>query len=94
MHHGALARVLFCRSLGILELLFEGREVGVLELCGLLILKVCLRALDLAVHLLDLALELLHAVHAALFGFPAGLHGVELLLLVGKLFLELFKTVA
>ena len=45
-------------------------------------------------HLLNLALELLHAVHAALFRFPAGLHGVELFLFIGKLFLELLETVA
>ena len=45
-------------------------------------------------HLLDLALELLHAVHAALFRLPAGLHGVELFLFIGKLFLELLETVA
>ena len=94
VHHGVVARVLFGRGLGVLELLFKSREVRVFELCGLFILEVCLRALDLAVHLLDLALELLHAVHAALFRFPAGLHGVELFLFIGKLFLELLETVA
>ena len=94
VHHGVVARVLFGRGLGVLELLFEGREVRVFELCGLFVLEVRLRALDLAVHLLDLALELLHAVHAALFRLPAGLHGVELFLFIGKLFLELLETVA
>ena len=56
VHHGVLTRVLFGCGLGVLELLFEGREVRVLELCGLFVLEVCLRALDLAVHLLNLGL--------------------------------------
>ena len=86
--------MLFGCGLGVPELLFKGGEVGILELGCLFVLKVRLRAFNLAVHLLDLALELLHAVHAALFRFPAGLHGVELFLFIGKLFLELLETVA
>ena len=56
VHHGILARVLFGRGLGVLELLFKGGKVRVLELGGLFIFKVRLRALDLTVHLLDLGL--------------------------------------
>ena len=48
--------MLFGRGLGVLELLFKSGEIGVLELGGLFIFKVCLRALDLAIHLLDLGL--------------------------------------
>ena len=56
VHHGVLARVLFGRGLGVLELLFKSGEIGVLELGGLFVFKVRLRALDLAIHLLDLGL--------------------------------------
>ena len=94
MHHGVVAIVLLGRSLGILELLFKRGQIGILELRGLLILEIGLRPLDVAVHLLDLALELLDALHAVFLRLPAGLHGVELLLLVGKLLLQFLQTVA
>ena len=94
MHHGVVAIVLLGRSLGVLELLFKRGQIGILELRGLLILEIGLCPLDVAVHLLDLALELLDALHAVLLRLPAGLHGVELLLLVGKLLLQFLQTVA
>ena len=94
MHHGVVAIVLLGRSLGVLELLFKRGQIGILELRGLLILEIGLRPLDVAVHLLDLALELLDALHAVFLRLPAGLHGVELLLLVGKLLLQFLQTIA
>ncbi len=45
-------------------------------------------------HLLDVALELLDAPRRCSSRFPAGLHGVEAVLYLGELFLELLETVA
>ena len=94
MHHGVVAIVLLGRSLGVLELLFKRGQIRILELRGFLVLEIGLRPLDVAVHLLDLALELLDALHTVLLRLPAGLHGVELFLLVGKLLLQFLQTVA
>ena len=93
VHERVLGGALLGALLGLGELLLKGGQVGVLELCGLLVLEGHLRGLDLAVDALDLALYLLDLVHAAALGFPARLHGVEFVLELRKLSGELRKTV-
>ena len=92
MHHAA-GLALLAELLGLLELLFKRRQVGVFELCSRFVLVPELSILDIGVHLLDLALELLDLVNAALFGLPTGLLLVELVLEVCKLLGELCKTI-
>ena len=94
VNHGIVAGVLFRRGLGVLELLFQRGQIGVFQLGGLLIFQIGLSPLNFAVHLLNLSFELLDAVHAALLRLPAGLHGVELLLLVRQILFQLLQTVS
>ena len=75
-----------------MELTLKCGQVGVLELCGGLILVSELGILDIGVHLLDLGLEVLDLINTALLTFPAGLLLLELILEVCKLLAELFKT--
>ena len=77
---------------GLLQLLLQRGEIGVLQARGLFILIVQLGIFDVGVHTLNLALQPFDIVHAALLRLPAGFHLVELILEVGEFFLKLFQT--
>ena len=71
---------------------FKGGQVGIFELCSLFVLIMQLCLLNIRVHLLNFGFKALYLVHALLFGFPTGLHLVELVFVLGKLRAQLLKA--
>ena len=93
VHHGVRLAVglgLF----GFLQLLFQSREVGVFESGCRLVFIAQLRVLYVRMQLFKARLELFDLVHAVLFGFPAGLALVEVVLQLGQLRAQLLQPVA
>ena len=76
----------------LLELLFELRQVAILELRGLFIFAVLFGELNVAVELFDLLAQLLYLPDGLLLVFPLRLHGLEGFTVLGQLFLELCKA--
>ena len=92
VHHG-VALALLGLLLRLCKLTLKRRQVGVFELCGLLVLVVELGVLNVGVELFELGLEVLYLVHAVLLAVPARLHLVELVLEIGQLLAQLRETV-
>ena len=80
--HGVVSGVLLGQRLGLFQFLFQGGQVGVFQLGGLLVFQAGLGLLDLPLELFQLAFQFLDLVHAVLLRLPAGFQGIELLLFV------------
>ena len=76
----------------LLELLFELRQVAILELRGLFVFAVFFGELNVAVQLFDFLAQLLHLPDGLFLVFPLRLHGLKGLAVLGQLFLELCKA--
>ncbi len=94
VHEGVVALAALGRGFGLGELLFEARQVGVLQARGLFVLIVALGLFDLGVQVVNVRLEGLDLLDAVLLGLPAGLLLVEAVLELGELLRELFEPVA
>ena len=76
----------------LLELLFELRQVAILELRGLFVFAVFFGELNVAVQLFDLLAQLLHLPDGLFLVFPLRLHGLKGLAVLGQLLLKLRKA--
>ena len=94
VHEGVVALAALGCSLGLAELLFEARQVGVLQARGLFVLIIALRLFDLGVQAVDVRLEGLDLLDAVFLGLPARLLLVEAVLELGELLRELGEPVA
>jgi len=76
----------------LLELLFELRQVAILELRGLFVFAVFFGELNVAVQLFDFLAQLLHLPDGLFLVFPLRLHGLKGLAVLGQLLLKLRKA--
>ena len=94
VHEGVVALAALGCGLGLAELLFEARQVGVLQARGLFVLIIALRLFDLGVQAVDVRLEGLDLLDAVFLGLPTRLLLVEAVLELGELLRELGEPVA
>ena len=78
-------------SLFLLQILLQLRQFAILQFRGAVQIVGALRLLDLGIDTLNLLAEGADLADGFLFRFPAGLHGVELVPLLGKFLLDLVQ---